>query len=275
MAHGEAHHRAFPGAPEICGAVWRRVVGASAKKRCYAEIYNDLNGEVVNLFRVLRETASAALIIEQLRLTPFARVEFEQSYQPATDPVESARRIIVRSFQGFGSAGVNGATTGFRASSDRSGTTPAHDWRNFPDTLAAVIERLQGVVIERKDALLLMATHDTPDTLFYVDPPYMPETRSPKVGPQGLYHSYVHDMSRDDHVRLLDVLHGLRGMVVLSGYASQLYDGALAGWRRVTFSALADGARKREEVLWINPAAAAMKSRLAAASPQMALRLTA
>lgn len=213
----------------------------------YAEVYNDLDDAVVNLFRVLRSERAGELV-EALRLTPFARGEFAQAYEQTEDPVEAARRLIVRSFMGFGSNGHN-RSTGFRANSNRSGTTPAHDWQNYPDSLALVIQRLAGVVIESRDAKVVMAHHDGPETLHYVDPPYVFETRA------DLSKDYAHELSNDDHAELLTFLRGLRGMVVLSGYPCDLYDDALADWRRVERKALADGARERTEVLWINPAA--------------------
>lgn len=231
------------------------------KPRAYAEIYNDLNGEVVTLFRVLRDPERSARLIELLRLTPFARQELEGAYATTPDPVETARRLVVRSYQGFGSAGVNGATTGFRSNSNRSGTVPPHDWVNYPETLGVTIQRLRGVGIEHLDAITLMQRNDDADTLFYVDPPYLPETRSKKRGPQGMYHSYVHDMGEADHVALLAQLVKLTGMVVLSGYPSRLYDDALAGWERIEREALGDGARPRLEVLWLNPAAAGRRAR--------------
>lgn len=218
------------------------------KERAYAEVYNDLDGAAVNLFRVLRSDRAAELV-EALRLTPFAREEFAEAYTPHDDPVEQARRLVVRSFMGFGSNGHN-RSTGFRANSNRSGTTPAHDWINYPDCLVAVIERLAGVVVESRDAKVVMAHHDGPETLHYIDPPYVFETRA------DLAKDYAHELSDDDHAELLTFLRGLRGMVVLSGYPCGLYDDALADWRRVERKALADGAKERTEVLWINPAAA-------------------
>lgn len=217
------------------------------KKPSYAEVYNDLDGSVVNLFRVLRSDRAAELV-GALRLTPFARDEFMEAYQPADDPVEAARRLIIRSFMGFGSNGHN-KSTGFRANSNRSGTTPSHDWQNYPDSLATVIERVRGVTVENKDAKAVMAQHDAPTTLHYVDPPYVMETRAD----QG--RDYAHELTDDDHAELLCFLRGLSGMVILSGYPCDLYDEALPNWRRVEREALADGAKKRVEVLWINPAA--------------------
>lgn len=228
------------------------------KPRSYAEIYNDLDGDVVNLFRVLRSERGSELI-SALRYTPFAREEFDGAYEPSVDPVERARRLVVRSFMGFGSNG-HVRSTGFRANSSRSGTTPAHDWVNLPDSLAAAIERVAGIVIDNKDAKLVMAQHDGPNTLHYVDPPYVLSTRS------DLSKDYAVELSDDDHGTLLGALKSLSGMVVLSGYPHPLYDAALGAWRRVERAALADGAKPRTEVLWINPACA---SRLDAERAQL------
>lgn len=217
------------------------------KSRSYAEIYNDLDDDVVNLFRVLRG-ARAQELISALQLTPFARSEFEEAYEVAEDSVERARRLVARSFMGFGSnsCAKTSRHTGFRANSNRSGSTPAHDWSRYPASLQSIIARLSMVVIENRPAIEVMAAHDGPDTLHYVDPPYLPETRTnPGRG-------YNHEMSLADHVELLSYLQGVSGTVVLSGYPSGLYDDALAGWRRIEREAFADGARQRTEVLWIN-----------------------
>lgn len=229
------------------------------KERAYAEVYNDLDGDVVNLFRVLR-SAEAGRLIDLLRLTPFARAEFTAAYEPSDEPVERARRLIVRSFMGFGSSGAMGATTGFRANSNRSGTTPAHDWVNYAEGLTPTIDRFAGVIIENRDAAMVMAQHDGRATLHYVDPPYVHETRS-GGNPYCAKHKYRHEMTDGDHERLLEALDGLAGMVVLSGYPHALYERRLGHWRRIERRALADGARERTEVLWLNPACAAALAR--------------
>lgn len=222
------------------------------KPRSYAEVYNDLDDDVVNLFRILRSERAAELV-EQIRLTPFAREEFEASYRISEDPLERARQLVIRSFMGFGSNGHNAATkTGFRANSNNSGTTPALDWVNYPDSMGALIERLRGVVIDNKDAVEVMRQHDGPETLHYVDPPYVWETRSKAMHRSGCY---AHEMTEDQHIALLNALIGLRGMVVISGYPHPLYDAALKGWEIVERAAHAHGAKDRVEVLWINPAA--------------------
>ena len=224
------------------------------KQRCYAEVWNDLDGHVVNLFQVLRSDRAGELV-ELLRLTPFASEEFAQAYQPTDCPVEKARRLVIRSFMGFGSNGHN-RLTGFRSNSNRSGTTPAHDWINYPDSLMQVIDRLKGVVILNRDACEVMSGHDGPETLHYVDPPYVMDTRSDASA------DYAHEMDDSDHENLLDFLDGLTGMVMLSGYPHEIYDSRLAHWTRITRKALADGAKARTEVLWLNPAAARARSQL-------------
>ena len=219
------------------------------KPRSYAEVYNDLDGEIVNVFRVMRDHGDD--LRRALELTPFARDEFLLSYETSDDPVEQARRTIVRSFMGFGSAAVCGQVSGFRANSNRSGTTPAHDWRNYPDILHATINRLRGVVIERKDAAEVMQRHDGQDTLHYVDPPYHHDTRA--RGDKSSVKAYKHEMTDDQHIGLAVVLKTLQGAVVLSGYRCPLYDELYAGWDRIDRSALADGARDRVESLWLSP----------------------
>jgi DNA adenine methylase len=226
------------------------------KPRSHAEVYNDLDGDAVNLFRVLRSDQASDLI-DALRLTPFAREEFVGASELSDDPVERARRLVIRSFMGFGSNGHNiHRKTGFRANSNRSGTTPARDWLNYPDALASIVERLSGVIVENRDAAQVMAAHDSPETLHYVDPPYVPETRS-IANKYDLKHAggmYAHEMDTADHTALLEFLPTLTGTVILSGYAHPSYDAALGDWCRVERKHLADGARARTEVLWINRA---------------------
>lgn len=220
------------------------------KTRSYGEVYNDLDGEVVNLFRIVRDRGSE--LVEKLRLTPFSRVDYKKSFEVSEDELEQARRTVIRSFMCFGSNALcRSIQSGFRSNSNRSGTTPAHDWKNFPDSLAIVIDRLQGVVIENRDAIELMKQHDSCETLHYCDPPYLHETRSSKV--HG-HHGYTYEMTEKEHVELSRALSELHGAVVVSGYPSALYSNLYRGWDRVERSALADGARARTEVLWIKHA---------------------
>lgn len=235
-----------------------------SKPRSYAEIYNDLDGEIVNLFRVLRDRGDE--LVRAIELTPFARDEFFGSFEPSDDPLEQARLTMVRSFMGFGGnltrPNRDGTMqrTGFRSYSKKNRRSiPSGDWRNYPENIPALIERLRGVIIENRPALELIVAHDHDDVLHYVDPPYVHSTRSADSG--GSKRAYRHEMSDDDHRALAEVLRAVRGMVVLSGYACDLYDVELfRDWTRVERKAHADGARERTEVLWLNkPAATALQ----------------
>ncbi|WP_067070344.1 DNA adenine methylase [Roseateles chitosanitabidus] len=223
------------------------------KDRSYAEIYNDLDLEVVNFFRVLRDADLAEQLARAVYLTPFSRDEFRDSYAETDDPVEAARRTLVRSFMGFGTTTLRHNRTGFRAKANRQ-TQPAQiDWTNYPAHVATFTERLRGVVIENRDALEILAQQDTAETLFYVDPPYPHETRSAIKSHNDK--AYRHEMTTADHEALARTLHALKGMVVLSGYACELYDRELfPDWERHERVAMADGARERTEVVWLNPA---------------------
>lgn len=230
------------------------------KPRAAAEVWNDLDSELVNLFRVLRDAMSARELVDVLRLTPFARDEFYRAYEQATCPSERARRLIVRSFMGHGSDGASGQyRTGFRANSNRSGSTPAVDWTNLPDSLELAVARLRGVVIESRPALQVMSSHDGPETLHYVDPPYLHETRARANRRTDNGGVYRHELTDQDHADLLAFLCDLKGMVVLSGYPSRIYDDGLPGWTRIDRAALADGALPRTECLWLNPVCAARR----------------
>jgi DNA adenine methylase len=229
------------------------------KPRAYAEIYNDLDGEIVNLFRMLRD--HGAELMRLVELTLFSRVEFDESFLPALDPIEQARRTILRSFAGYGGnltrPNRDGSTqkTGFRTYSKKNRRSiPAGDWRNYPEAMVMLIERLRGVIVEQKPALEVIAKHDAEDTLFYVDPPYVHVTRSWDAG--GTHRAYRHEMDDDAHRVLGGALRATKGMVVLSGYPCELYDRELfPDWKRVERAHLADGARPRTEVLWLNSAA--------------------
>lgn len=229
------------------------------KDRAIAETYNDLDGSVVNLFRVLQDRATAAELAHRLRFTPYARAEFERSYDPPSDAIDWAHKVLVRSFMGFGSDSVTrSCRTGFRAALTGSGDAfPSREWSRFHDLVGDYTERLAGVLIEQRPAIDLVRRSDGPGTLFFCDPPYVTSTRTAMGGGRASVHGYTHEMTDTDHAELLEALRSVAGMVVLSGYPHPLYDAALAGWERFERAALADGARPRTEVVWLNPACTA------------------
>jgi DNA adenine methylase len=227
------------------------------KERSHIEVYNDLDSDVVNFFRMIRERPDD--LMQAIYWTPFAHAEQQLSLQPCDDPLERARRLYVRS-----QLTINGPTaqwnSGWRRqkvfSRGRSGEsmmkTAARSFTEV-DHLYQVAERLRGVTIESENALTLIGRYDQPRTVFYVDPPYVLSTRVRLSGG-----SYQHEMTDDQHRELADVLHGCDGMVLLSGYESDLYDELYGDWRCYQRSVRTNGnnGRMASELLWLNPAAA-------------------
>jgi DNA adenine methylase len=211
-----------------------------------SEIWNDLNSDLFNVFSVLRDADARERLVEALALTPFHRDEYELLYAKGGDAVERARRFIARSFMGYGSKGAE-QKSGFDSRLNDDGyCSRLRSLRAGTAGLAAIAERFADVLLENRPARLVIDAYDRPDTLFFVDPPYLHETH-------GSARIYRHDMSEAEHRALLARLRSVTGFVVLAGYASQLYDEALPGWRRVHTQARADGGRKREETLWLSP----------------------
>lgn len=218
------------------------------------ETWNDLEGRAVNFFRVLRRQPQD--LIRLIELTPYAREEYEQARQQDADPLEDARRFFTLSWQGrTGSTGGQNLA-GWRYEQDpdnRTGGPVAHEFSRTGH-LHAIAERLRLVQIEHAPAATVMARFDDPKVLHYVDPPYVPATRSERV-------VYAHELDDAGHRVLAQVLHDLSGMVVLSGYPSALYDELYPEWHRVERITIADSAKVVTEVLWFNPAAAAALQR--------------
>lgn len=228
------------------------------KPRVYAEVYNDLDSDIVNFFRVLRDPGLRSDLIEACRLTPYAREEFVLAYEPTDDMLERARRTCVRAAMGFGSAGATKGTTGFRTDTRRKYGTAQHNWADYPSAIAAIGERFAGILIENRDAIQVLQDHDGHDTLHFVDPPYVHGTRVMRA------RSYRHELDDAAHERLLMAIQDVDGMVVLCGYRSDLYDGTLRSWERHEISARISGGRgttTRTECVWLNPACSAALTR--------------
>ncbi len=221
------------------------------KPRSYCEVYNELDRSIWNVFRVLRDNP------EELRrrcwLTPWSRVEFEKSYEDSDDPVEWARRTIIRTWMSHGTTHSRKHRTGFRSRNwaNRGSTTMA-EWRRWPQWVESFAERLRGVNLECREAIEVIRQQDSKDTLFYIDPPYLLETRTAVRYSGEEDRCYTHNLSREDHTSLANVLKEVSGMVMLSGYPSILYDDLYGNWKRETKIAFADGARRRTECLWFN-----------------------
>jgi len=208
------------------------------------EVINDLSGEVVNMFRVIREDGErlAALI----EMTPWAREEYELSYQPSNDPVERARRFVVRCWQGHGGANIVNTSAWRHQGKDinEKKQLPAQKWLYMPRKILTLIDRLKGVEIESRPAVDVITRHCAHGITIYADPPYITSTRRPNL--------YQHEMTDADHLTLLDALDAHPGPVVLSGYHCALYDDRLSHWQTREKRVQAEKGNTRTEVLWLN-----------------------
>lgn len=215
------------------------------KPRSRVEVYNDIYGEVVNFFRVLRD--NTAELVKVVEMTPFARSELEASIV-STSPVERARQFALRSHAGFGTDSVSHLhyKPYFRNYRGPDSTSVASEWATLPEAIRIAAERFRGVIIENKPAADILPRFDSEKTLYYVDPPY----------PLGLRRKdlYAFNMSDAEHRNLLDALNALKGAVVVSGFHCPLYDEALKNWRCLDREHHADGAKKITETLWIKEA---------------------
>jgi DNA adenine methylase len=215
------------------------------KRRAEIEVYNDIDGEIVNLMKVARDRGEE--LAQLLGMTPYARDEFRESFVPADDPVERARRTVVRSFQGYGGSyatrGSKATPGGFRVAY-QPGNNPSRSWTDIPANILEIAKRFQGVYIENLDFRKILARYDREDTLIYADPPYLPETRD--------YGSdYSFEMNSRDHYELAQLLNKHKGPAVISGYHSAFYDELYGGWLCKKKDTTCASNKKRTEKIWI------------------------
>ena len=228
-----------------------------AKYPSHLEIFNDLDSGVVNFFRVLRNAEQVQELQRLLTLTPYAREEYYdclKQWEDAANPVERARQWYVSVMLSMNSSIRN---TGW-SSTKAPGSNPAKAWRNSMHRLHRCAERLAQVEIDHRDFEQVLRAYDSPETCFYLDPPYLPATRRKN-------YCYHQEMSLGDHERLLTCIQHVRGMVILSGYAHPLYQEALTSWQCLRLATRCSSAVhpdttpdadqwSRVECVWLNPA---------------------
>jgi DNA adenine methylase len=215
-----------------------------AKPPARKETVNDLDRELIAFWTVLRNRPDE--LIRACALTPHSRIEHARAYQPAEDEVERARRVWVRLTQGR-SGGL--APTGWKRFLDPNGprlSMPGY-LAGYLTRMPTAAARLARVSLECRPALEAIADYGThPDTLLYVDPPYL-----------GVASPYRHRMpDQTAHGELAEALHACTAKVVLSGYPSALYEKLYAGWHRTTLTATtrraSRGNPRRVEIFWAN-----------------------
>ena len=211
------------------------------------ETINDRDGRVVNLFRVLRD--HPAELRRLLELTPWSRDEYEASYEQSADPVEGARRFIVRAWQSFGVKTNHRSGWAREVALNGRGRHYTSEWNALPDRVKATAARLKFAQIENRPAIELIARFNSPDVLIYADPPYPKDTVNSWM--------YKFTMSDDEHAELLEALDQHPGPVFLSTYPNEMYEARLSGaWIQRRARALAQCGKRATEVLWMNHAAA-------------------
>lgn len=217
------------------------------KPRSPLETYNDLDGNVVNFFRVLRDRPDE--LIRKIRLTPWARAEYELSLEPCEDEIERARRYFVVSYMSFnGATFYNSGTYGWRHTADFRTRQPAsYDLVN--NALDVIAKRLEGVQIENRPYDDVFKRLDNDEALTYFDPPYQIDSRSANQ-------RYGFDWLDDQlHIEAAALLRNAAGYVVVSGYACPLYTELYesCGWHRVDKEAQTNSGGKRIESIWLSP----------------------
>jgi DNA adenine methylase len=222
-----------------------------AKPPSRREVLNDLDEAVVAFWRVLRERPADLCLA--VRLTPFARREAALAAGPraGASDLELARRLVVLAGQTQHGAVVT-CEPGWRFETGRA--RRAHNtqqWVALPERLAALAARLRRVELEHDDGFAVIRRFDGPGSCLYIDPPYPEATRGTRWATKG----YRHELTDADHRRLADLLQGIAGVAVVSGYAGPLYDALYTqrGWRPVLLAATDQAGAARPECLWLHP----------------------
>lgn len=227
------------------------------KAPCTHEILNDVDGNLVNFFRVLRSRPDDLELA--CRLSPYARDEWRAAdlEDPSIDELERARRWWVLSSQSFGQ--VAKVNTGWATSIER-GSNNSRSVTNRIARFLPAAERLATVAIENNDAVTVIRRYDAPDGVIYCDPPYLGSTRTSINGGRRPNGDYAHEFPDDQHRALAEALHSAQATVIVSGYASELYDEELyPGWHRLEQRVLRRVTNGRSgknthvtEVIWMN-----------------------
>lgn len=210
------------------------------KQRSHIETVNDIDEEIVNFFRILRDRSDE--LERAIDFTPFSRSEYKAAYEPSCDDLERARRFAVKCWMGFGCGNLY--QNGFKSGQQTNSPNPVKAWCELPEIMKLATERLKGVQIENLPALELIERYNTEDVFIYADPPYLHGTRKNYL--------YKYEMQDAEHEELLKTLANHPGKVLISGYDNNMYNDMLSEWQKAYKVTRAEGGRARTEVLWMN-----------------------
>ena len=210
------------------------------KDRSKIETINDLDGRLINFFRVCREQPEQ--LARMVDLTPVSRQEQQMALELSPDPLEDARRFLTLSWQSIG--GIQRSLTGWRSNIITYGSKTINEWVGLPELIFEVASRLKETQIENQDALQLLERYDNKEVLAYVDPPYLMSTRKCRY--------YQTELEDERQPALLEILRNFSGKVILSGYDNELYNRQLSDWWKLEFQSNAEAGQRRVEVIWCN-----------------------
>lgn len=219
-----------------------------SKPQVPCEVYNDKNKAIVTFFRVLRDHKEE--FINKLILTPISRFEFKTAIDIIQNPNNHSDIEIAWAFYTHITQCFNGDPS-TRSWKFLPGKNFYLSLQGYPDRLIKIAARLATVALEHDDALNIIKRFDTPNTLFYCDPPYPHEARG-NIG------RYQYEMSNEDHIALAETLHNIKGKAVLSGYRCDLLNSLYSDWRSVDLPAKYSGVdafkeqKLRTETIWLN-----------------------
>lgn len=210
------------------------------KEPSYLETINDLNGDIVNLFKVCRERP--AELANAIDFTPWAREEYTNCYEIAGDEVERARRTLVRHHQSFGTTNCNLNT--WRNSQTYNSPRCPKQWSELPETVLKICGRLKDAQIENTDALTLIKRYNSPETLIYLDPPYLQSLRKRNL--------YKCEMTDKQHADMLELIKSSKSKICLSAYDNELYNDRLKDWYTAEKPTTVQMGLHRTEKLYMN-----------------------
>lgn len=207
------------------------------------ETINDVDNSVVNLFRVVRDSADD--LAKAIEMTPYSRAEYRSCYENKGDEVEQARRFLVRTWQAFGGKTYSAAASWAH---DRTNTVfrPKY-WCKLPERILNTVERLKMAQVENMDALELIGMYNRPGTLLYVDPPYLKSTRTQ-------LHYECEFAKPEQHKALLELCRRHKGYCIISSYENDLYNDMLDGWEKRSMRTQTNCAGTAVETIYLNPA---------------------
>lgn len=217
------------------------------KRASAIETINDLDSDVVNLFRCIQQDPER--LARLVMTTPFSREEYDKQFELLNvteneDSYQKAAGFLIKCWQGHGFR-TNGCKVGWK--NDVQGRERAYalwNWYRLPEWIIEIAERLRKVQIENRPAMEVVKRFNYETVFMYLDPPYLLSTRAGK--------QYKHEMSDTEHEELLKILLQSKAKIMISGYESEMYDDYLKDWTKVKFRSCAEHGKPRTEVCWMN-----------------------